>query len=184
MSESQEKESVHKFLWRIIQRATSMNIREDEKLKQSVHAFLNSIIHRATVKNVRKLSKHKLGLFSVIERILDLFTSSRQYKWQLDETHNVIPYFESHRRIILILVTVSSILLITCVTLTLIVEIAYINDSEYILPKPYTFQETGKYINQDQFYIMNHGLRISIQIFQKYYLYLLDCIWSIQMEQL
>ena len=184
MSESQEKESVHKFLWRIIQRATSINIREEEKLKQSVHAFLNSIIHRATVKNVRKLSKHKLGLFSVIERILDLFTSSRQYKWQLDETHNIIPYFESHQRIILILVTVSSILLITCVTLTLIVEIAYINDSEYILPKPYTFQETGKYINQDQFYIMNHGLRISIQIFQKYYLYLLDCIWSIQMEQL
>ena len=149
MSESEEKESVHKSIRRIVHRATSTNIREEETLIQSVHVFLNSIIHRATVKNVRKVSKHKLGLFSVIERILDLFTSNRQYKWQLDETHNIIPYFESHRRIILILITVSSILLITCVTLTLIVEIAYINDSEYILPKPYTFQETGKYINQD-----------------------------------
>ena len=149
MSESQEKESVPKFIRRIFYRATSINIREEEKLKQSVHAFLDSIIHRAAVKDIRKLSKHKLGLFSVIERVLDLFTSNRQYKWQLDETHNIIPYFESHRRIILILITVSSILLIACVTLTFIVEIAYINDSEYVLPKPYTFQETGKYINQD-----------------------------------
>ena len=149
MSESQEKESVHNFISRIFFRATSINIRQEEKLKQSVHAFLDSIIHRAGVKDIRKLSKHKLGLFSVIERVLDLFTSNRQYKWQLDETHNIIPYFESHQRIILILITVSSILLISCVTLTLIVEIAYLNYSEYILPKPYTFQETGKYINQD-----------------------------------
>ena len=116
---------------------------EEEILKESVHAFINSIIHRATIRNVRKSPHYKSGLLSLIERILDLFTSNRQYKWQIDETYNIIPYFESHQRLILLLLTVSSILLIACSILTIIVGTAYVKLSESISTKPYTFQETG-----------------------------------------
>ena len=126
-----------------------MSESEEEILKESVHNFIKKIIYRATTKKIRKsynlsTPNYNSGLLSLIERILDLFTSNRQYKWQLDVTHNIVPYQESHRRITLILITISSILLIACSTLTIMVGIAYVNDSENILAEPYTFQDTGK----------------------------------------
>ena len=136
-----------------------MSESDKEILEESVHSFIENIIYRATTRNIRKsynlsTPNHTSGLVSLIERILDLFTFNRQYKWQLDETYNIVPYLESHRRITLILITVSSILLITCSTLTIIVGMACVNSSEHNVAEPYIFQETGKSIISDRFHII------------------------------
>ena len=74
-----------------------MSESDKEILEESVHSFIENIIYRATTRNIRKsynlsTPNHTSGLVSLIERILDLFTSNRQYKWQLDETYNIVPY--------------------------------------------------------------------------------------------
>ena len=127
---------------------------KEEILEESVHSFIKSIIHRATTRNVRKSHNlpsltHNSGFFYLIERILNLFTGNRRYKWHLDETYNVVPYLESHRRIILLLLNVSGILLTTCSILTMIVPLTYFDKSDITSAKPYIIQETGKTLKID-----------------------------------
>ena len=123
-------------------------------LKDSVAVeFLESIIWRATFQDSRHSSTssslHKanknFGYISLLDRILDLFTR-KEYKWQIENSDNLVSYSESERRISLTLFILSIIFLMTSSIVAIVIEC--------------TFQEKAMFISSNNYYIHEIGMRI------------------------
>ena len=98
-------------------------------LKDSVAVeFLESVIWQATFQDARNSSAssslHKsnknFGYLSLLDRILELFTR-KEYKWQIENSDNLVSYSESERRISLTLFILSIIFLMTSSILAIII---------------------------------------------------------------
>ena len=113
--------------------------------------FLESVIWQATFRDARNSSAssslHKsnknFGYLSLLDRILELFTR-KEYKWQIEDSDNLVSYSESERRISLTLFMLSIIFLMTSSILAIVIEC--------------TFQEKAMFTSSNNYYIHEIGM--------------------------
>ena len=111
---------------------------KEASVRNSVNKFIEKTIWKALLANRRRSSivhskrKDKVSFLDVFEKALDLFTK-KEYKWQIDKTDYVVPYEESLRRILIFLLILTTIVLITCTILTLIVMVVFQTEDNRIV---------------------------------------------------
>ena len=111
---------------------------KEASVRNSVNNFIEKTIWKALLANRRRSSivhskrKDRLSFFDVFEQALDLFTK-KEYKWQIDKTDYIVPDEESLRRILIFLLILTTIVLITCTILTLIVMVVFQTEDNRIV---------------------------------------------------
>ena len=111
---------------------------KEASVRNSVNKFIEKTIWKALLANRRRSSivhskrKDKVSFLDVFEKALDLFTK-KEYKWQIDKTDYIVPYEESLRRILIFLLILTTIVLITCTILTLIVMVVFQTEDNRIV---------------------------------------------------